>query len=203
MAEKNLAIYTLGMKRMYLVEDVNVPQNIEAFLNTKGPDADLILRNVEGYHNFDGQGYLPNTPISELGIKCGHIDLVAGTDEVESLIYNNSQIQRNPSEIAVRFGLVPFSHGLVGELKFPASHIPGNGEKLEYVTRRLEMQNFIPLYNPRQPKNPLRADRNKDEFDNLFKGTQFENDNPKKILLNRTVHTVNSKAIWVPYAERE
>jgi hypothetical protein len=200
---KNLAIYTLGMKRMYLAEAAKVPQNMESFLNGKGPDAELILKNVIGYHNFDGQGYRPNTPISEIGIKCGHIDLIAGTEDLDSKIYNNSHAPNGNSEISVRFGLVPFSHGLVGELKFPGNYLPEDDGKLEYVTKRSEMKNFIPLYNPRQPENPDRTDRSKNEFSNLFNGTQFEGNLPGKILLNRTVHTVNSKAIWVPYADRK
>jgi len=199
---KDLVIYTLGMKRRYLAGAVRVPQNMETFLNEKSPDAEIILENVEGFHNFDGRGYRPNTPISELGIKCGHIDLVAGTTEMNTLIYTSSFYSGALADVPIRFGLVPFSHGLVGELKFPESHFSENDDKLGYVTRRLETKNFIPLYNPRQPTNPNRVDRNKGEFVNLFNGTPLEGNLPPKILLNRTVHTVNSKAIWVPYGER-
>ncbi len=201
--DKNIIIYTLGMKRMYLVESAKVPRNIETFLNMKGPDSELILENVQGYHNFGEGGYVKNEPISEIGIKCGHIDMVAGTPELESLIYNSPHLPRETSKIHVRFGLVPFSHGLIGELKFPSNHIPKDDGKLEYITKKVEMKNFIPFYNPQQPTNPQRPYDIKEEFSNLFVGTKFEGNLPEKILLNRTVHTVNSKAIWIPYEERK
>jgi len=201
MAKQNLIVFSQGMKRRYLAEAARIDQrNIETALNQKTTDAEITLVNVLGSHNFDGWGYKPNTPIDYLAIKCGHIDLIAGAPELDQDIYTEG-LER--TEIPIRFGLLPFRHGLVGELKFPASEITGNdAEKLDYVKARLEQKNFVPFYNPRQPPNPNRPDQEKSEYTDLFRGTQFEGNVPNKILLNRTMHTVNSKAIWTPYEER-
>ncbi|MBR9706481.1 hypothetical protein GOV14_05575 [Candidatus Pacearchaeota archaeon] len=199
---QGLIIFTQGMKRRFLASSAQVPQNIATYLNNKGPDTELLLNDVQGYHNFDGDGYRPNTPIDEIGIKCGHIDLVAGTCEFDSMIYAPLLSRQKTKEISVRLGLVPFKYGLVGELKFPANHIPEDNGKLKYISNRLENQNFVPFYNPRQPLNLNRSNQTEAEYTSLFKDTPFESNIPSKILLNRTLHTVHSKALWAYHSKR-